>query len=353
MITFILPSTGKTVGLIGDPHLGKDFDKHAPRSRKGERAMRQMAKFNEELSANVDIVVMVGDLFDHPMVSRGIVVGAAHAVRFQAEAWPDKTFIMMAGNHDVPRNLSSVGAWPIFTKMLEDRYPNLHVVRRPQVIEKIALFPWEWDRTALEQLEDVGGHEADAAVGHWDLELFDGDGDHMAPTKALEEAFGEQIALYSGHFHTPGVYTVDGIDVECTGSMQPISHGEDPGELFYVTRPLEEVLSNPEAYRDKHVRVIVKPGEEVPDLDCLAVTHLRVREDEEQQVTLSPENFDWTARLAERILKLPVKVQDFIIERMPDADPKKQRRSGAGASSQGSAMGDSSSPSSEQSQPLG
>lgn len=342
MTTFELPD-GRKVALIGDPHLGKDFDKHAPEARRGQRTTMQMAQFYDELRAPADIIVMVGDLFDHPRVGDGIVIGAAHAVRFMAEAWPDKTFIMMAGNHDVPRNLTSVGAWTKFTKILEDRQPNLHVVRRPAVIEDIAVFPWEWDRTALEQIEDVKDEKVLAAIGHWDLELFDGDGAHMAPTKELVSLFGD-IGIYSGHFHTPGVYLVDGIDVVCTGSMQPISHGEDPNNNFYITVTLDELAEmQPEDYHDKHVRVLVKAGEEVPALNCLGVTHKRlVEETETHQGRISPADFDWNERLALRIAKLAKPVQEFIIERMPDADPQKQRRRSDGAGSESLRVGDTS-----------
>lgn len=331
MTTFELPD-GRRVALIGDPHLGKDFDKHAPPARRGQRSTMQMAQFYDELRADAEVIIMVGDLFDHPRVSDGVVIGAAHAVRFMAEAWPDKTFIMMAGNHDMPRNLTSVGAWTKFTKMLEDRRPNLHIVRRPAVINDVAVFPWEWDRSALEQVEDVRSETPLAAVGHWDLELFDGDGKHMAPTKALHEAFGK-IGIYSGHFHTPGVYTVDGIDVVCTGSMQPISHGEDPDKSLYITVTMDELNNmRPCDYYNKHVRVLVKPGEEIPDLNCLGVSHKRlVEESETHQGVISPASFDWTERLAQRISTLSQPVQDFIIERIPDADPQKQRRGGASA----------------------
>lgn len=342
MIKFTLSSTGQRVGLIGDPHLGKDFDLHAPAHRKGERRMKQMAQFNEELwTEDVDIIVMVGDLFDHPQVSHSTILLAARAVLNAAEMRP-VTFIMMAGNHDMPRNLTTVGAWTTFTKMLEDRIPNLHVLRRPALMHKLALFPWEWDRTSEEQVLDLAGGEADAAIGHWDLELFDGDGSHMAPTATLKDTFGDHLDIYSGHFHTPGLYKVDGIVVTCTGSMQPITHGEDPNEQFYVTLTLDELkATDPAVLHDKHVRVLVKPGEEVPEIDCLAITHKRLaQETEKHEGSFTPDSLDWAQKLSGRIAKLAKPVQDFIIERMPDVDPKKQRRSGSDARSEGARVED-------------
>jgi hypothetical protein len=331
-----MPLDDMRVHLIGDPHLGKDFDKHAPTHRRGERATKQMAQFIDELHHPSDIIVMVGDLFDHPGVSNSIVVGAARAVLAAAESRPDTIFIMMAGNHDLPRNLTRVGAWTTFTKMLEDRMENLVIARWPMVVARIAVFPWEWDRTAAEQVGDLAGWPADAAIGHWDLEMFDDDGSHMAPVEELRSAFGQDVILRSGHFHKPGVYG----EVICTGSMQPMSHGEDPDEQFYVTRTLEQVLAAGDDLRDKHVRVLVKPGEEIPEIDCLGVTHLRVREETENHpVTLSPSNFDWTKRLSDRIKNLKPAVRDFIVERMPDVDPDKQRGSSASPDSESEGMG--------------
>lgn len=336
MLTKFRLKDGREVGLIGDPHLGKDFDKSAPLHRRGHRSVVQMTQFNSELHDGSDIICMVGDLFDSPYVAQSVIVAAARAVLFAAEANEDTIYVMMAGNHDMPRNLSAIGAWTVFTRMVEGRLPNLHVLRRPQVIENIAFFPWEWGRRAVDQLLDLADENAEAAVGHWDLQLWDGSDDHLVPIDELKVMFGPDVGLYSGHFHQAGWYG----EVLCTGSMQPITHGEDPDELFYVTRTVEEVLSDPDQYRNKHVRLLVKPGEEVPAIDCFSVTSKRVREDAEPREPISAGSFDWNARLASRIEKLAKPVQDYIIERIPDADPSKQRRSGTGDSATSLSMGD-------------
>ena len=46
---------------------------------------------------------------------------------------------------------------------------------------------------------------------------------------------------YTGHTHLPQKFTRAGVEVIVTGSMQPMAHGEDPDERFYMTRSLTEV----------------------------------------------------------------------------------------------------------------
>lgn len=314
MVDFVLPS-GARVHLIGDPHIGVDFDRHAPAHRRGERAARQFACLCQELDADADIVVIVGDLFDDPMVPRKTVVSVADAIISAAERNEDVLYLVMAGNHDLPRNFSTVGAWPMFRRMVEDRLENAIVVTEPTIVNRLALFPWQWGVTAKEQVSKVSG-EADAAVGHWDLAVFDGKDEHLAPVADLRKAFGPSVALYSGHYHVPGPYSVDGVEVICTGSMQPVTHGEDPKQEFYVTVTRAEALLRDDLY-DKHVRVRLAPGEVMPDIDCLALTHIREKAAEvAEQAPVSIEDFDFTRIVSERISKRDPVVQQFISERM-------------------------------------
>jgi hypothetical protein len=62
--------------------------------------------------------------------------------------------------------------------------------------------------------------------------------------------------------------------------MQPMAHGEDPDERLYVTRSLPEVEADPEAYKDKCLRVDLRPGEVFDmEIDCLQLTVRRPDEE--------------------------------------------------------------------------
>jgi DNA repair exonuclease SbcCD nuclease subunit len=306
---------GRRVHLIGDPHLGKKFETGVPAHRRGERELSQAAHFVAELDTDADIIVQVGDLFDNPNVSREVVLSAACAALAAAERNPDVLFFHMAGNHDQPRNLGTVGAWPLFKKMIESRHENLFAVDRPTCAEGIALFPWEWDRTAAEQVADLEGCRYEVAVGHWDLSIFDGKDDHLVPVAALRG-----VPIYSGHYHKPGAYTVADVEVICTGSMEPYAHGE--GDM-YVTVTRAEALERDDLH-DKVVRVILAPGEETPEIDCLALTHVRSRDDADEEDTVSLDDFDFHRIVRERIQDRDPQVRDFIEERM-SLEPEKQR----------------------------
>jgi hypothetical protein len=310
-------SDGRRVHLIGDPHLGKAFgeEQGVPRHRRGERELSQALQFERELDEDADIVVMVGDLFDTPFVSKGVVVAAARAMLGAAERNPDVLFVAMAGNHDKPRNLTVVGAWHTFREIAQGRLDNLLVLDAPYAVAGLAFFPWEWDRRAADQVADVAQTiGVEAAIGHWDLSVFDGKDEHLAPAALLREAFGEDVTLWSGHYHVPGRYG----EVNCVGSMQPYTHGEDPEGRLYVTLTLAEALARDDLH-DKVVRVLLAPGEDEPEIDCLGLTHKRVRPEVEEEgvdLTQSLETFDFPRIVRNAIADLHPQVRGFIEERM-------------------------------------
>jgi hypothetical protein len=306
-----LPSSGKAK-LIGDPHLGRSFDRGTPPHRRGEREKSQFAKFVSELcTTNVDYNIMVGDLFEHPHVSRAVVVAAAEAYLTAAELFPDTTFAALAGNHDLSRDVKVIAAWQLFEKIVAGRRDNLLVISEPCSLGEIALLPWQWGVTAVEQLEGLP-EDCKIAVGHWDLQSFGGDDSHLCPTRELKELGVEQI--YSGHYHVAGLYTIAGHLITCTGSLEPFTHAEDPPGDLYVTLSLEEALERDDLH-DKVVRLELKSGEVVPaDFDCLSLT-TRAAQVEAEEV-FEDDEFDWKNIMSEALAELTPEVRDFINERI-------------------------------------
>lgn len=310
-LTFNLPN-GTVVHLIGDPHLGKKFEVGVPLARRGERETSQLSDFVQELYQEANIVIMVGDLFDHPYVGYDVSQAAADAVASAVMDRPDVTFVMMAGNHDMPRNITKVGAFDDFRDRLQKRYENLYILNKPAVIDGVACFPWEWNRRADEQVSDLIEQTALAAVGHWDLASFNGKDVHLAPVHALRKAFGD-VPLYSGHYHIPGLYG----EVICTGSLQPYSHAEDPDGKFYVTLSREEALAA-QGLGNKNVRIRLAKGEDMPDIDCLSLTFIREKEmvDEGATPDYTKPTKDWSKMLTAKLAPLDERVRSYITERM-------------------------------------
>src|SRR3546814_8201991 len=85
---------------------------------------------------------MVGDLFDHPHVGFKVVLDAYIAIDAATQATGNE-ILLLAGNHDLPRNLEVVGAFEMLEALL-DGHPKVTTVRRPWIKDGLALFPWEW-----------------------------------------------------------------------------------------------------------------------------------------------------------------------------------------------------------------
>lgn len=313
-------SSGRVAYLIGDPHLGKSFEVGVPLDRRGEREVRQMQHFKRELEEEADFVVIMGDLFDHPYVGFGVVQETYKALVNAAAAHPQRTFIVLAGNHDMPRNLEAIGAFDMLETLCHLRADNLRIASNTCQIGPIACFPWKWHMRADEQqvLAPVSQEPVELVVGHWDLQVFEGNDSHLAPVKMLRERYGD-VPLWSGHYHIPGEYIIDGDTVNCTGSMEPYSHGEDPEGHMYVTlTPAEiELAAEHGELRNKCVRVLLRDGEEMPTgVDCLAMTPKRVSDEETESAAVLLGDFNWNEILQRKLGDLPKPVREFIEERL-------------------------------------
>lgn len=304
--------------LIGDPHFGRDFRNGTPLHRRGEREAMQLAQFREELRLGETMNVMVGDLFDKPFVPLTAINDVAHSILGAAQERRDVQFVFLAGNHDRSRQIALQGAWELF-QLAVGWMPNVHVFNEPGQIDDVAFFPWEWVGTAEQQLtyfEPTG--DVAAVVGHWDTVDF-GNRDHMVPAKALMAKLNP-ARIYTGHDHGEGETEVEGVPVFKTGSMQPYSHGEDAAGEMYVTLTADEALARADELKNMCVRILLEPGETMPDIDCLCLTKkLADREAEEIEIgEIGLGGFDIHAVLAGEFAEndVPPPVQDFIKERM-------------------------------------
>lgn len=258
--------------LIGDPHLGREFLANVPLDRRGDREKMMFVEFGKQINESNDTTVIVGDLFERPIVRLHCLFQTLEIIIAAATIRPNRKIIILAGNHDLDKATDKRGSFHLLSVALE-RVPNVYVLFKPIIIEDTAFFPWQYEFDAIEQVEQLASdmrlYSPWRAIGHWDLASFGDDTSHLCPAKELTELGITKI--YSGHWHLSGVYDVGGFTVICTGSMQPMSHAEDPKGELYVTLSKEEYEKcDPNYLNNRYIRVRTEQGEEVtPPATCL------------------------------------------------------------------------------------
>lgn len=260
--------------ILGDVHLGRTFIHGVPLHRRGERELMMWRDFANSLSdVMTPLHICMGDLFDRAVVSYDTIVSAARFYMQAAAEFPQTRFVILRGNHDASRDVDKVSAFDVFS-MIVKCIDNIRPVTEPENIDGYWFFPWDPVRSAAELVKNYAT-PAPACFGHWDIACDD---HNVIPVQELAAA--GITKAYTGHIHLPQRFTRAGVKVIVTGSMQPLAHGEDPDERFYVTCTLAEVEANPEAYKDKCLRIDLKPGEVFGmEIDCLQLTVRRPEEE--------------------------------------------------------------------------
>lgn len=272
----------KWVKVIGDPHLGKKFVHGVPLERRGYREKHQNETFLKEMNditapdgSDAVAVVVIGDLFDQFQIGNEVLVETYGMVDLSAKSHPLTDYIILMGNHDVSRNVGLVSSFDVLQRMVktENVYfiteiTSLHL----KDIKGPFLFcPYDAFKSTGELFSQRFNDDRFVAVfGHWDTKAFTSD-HNVLPYEALSKVTD---LVVSGHEHNPKEFMYDQTKIIITGSMLPYSFSEDENETIYVTRTLNEYLSNPQAFSDKCLRLILNPGEEVPEnIDALQVSY--------------------------------------------------------------------------------
>jgi predicted phosphodiesterase len=293
----------RTIGFIGDPHLGLSFQTGVPLHRRGEREAAQFAQFRDELDAEVDMNICLGDIFNSYVVAPEIVLKVAIAYRDAAIRRPKTWFVLVRGNHDASRDSDKASSFDLLYELL-DSMPNIVVVKDElTVIEhgilRVGVLPWHPFRNSKEMARELGNEgyrEYDLVVGHWDRVTFDENPHNAIP---LFELRPYTKVVVSGHDHRPYDEMIDGVRVLFPGSLQPYAHGEDPEGNVYVTLTLDELkealAASPGRFHDMAVRVALRPGEQIDfEVDAWAVTTKPIADNGEDFVDISmqTESFD-------------------------------------------------------------
>lgn len=270
--------------VLGDPHLGRKFETGVPLHRRGEREQMQRQKFIDALmGTKATVHVTMGDLFDKFIVAPEVVLFAAATYMEAASINCNTLYVVLRGNHDVSRNKDKASSWDLFCALV-DPHPNVWAVDDcPAALENLLFVPY--DPFNYDHLEGYLSDEIDTVFAHFDIVDFGGH--NVIPTKLFAEHNIKTVI--NGHDHLARELVRDGVAVTVTGSMQPFTHAEDPEGQLYVTLSLEELAGLD--VRNKNVRVLLKPGETLPDdLDCLSLTAKRVAVDDE--ITVDTSDFD-------------------------------------------------------------
>lgn len=293
---------------LGDPHLGRRFNKGIPVERRGQREAMIRTDFVQKLgeAEGRAVHICMGDLFDKPQVSYEDLAFAAMAYTTAAQKHPGTTFYILQGNHDDSRDLGEVTAWDIFCRLMAP-IPNVTPVTSVLVGPDFILFPWDPVISAVEMVEKAAEFLALAAdwkptraYGHWDVDPRTA-GHNVIPTKELA-ALGIKVA-YTGHVHKPDNFKRDGVLVEVVGSMQPYAQGEDGGQsdhIRYITVTLADLQEETLELANCCIRLQLQPGEQAPaELPvCRSFDIQRLRPvDEEAPADVSMEGFDTTAAI--------------------------------------------------------
>ena len=282
----------RTVVLLGDPHLGRQFVHGVPLHNRGKREEMVWSDFADSVqkTKRVDMHVCMGDLFDKAVVPYNTIRRASEVYISAAKAAPNCQFVILKGNHDWMRDLSLPSAFDIFAKIVAP-YKNIHVVHTCMKDTFGNVFvAWHPTISPEELLEQAGG-QFDTVYSHWDLDSFGGPDFNLIPYAALNKHGVKDV--YNGHVHKKNEFDRAGIHVHVVGSLQPYAHGEESDESLYVTRKFSE-LGDLSAYRHKALRVIAGPKEYLDDQpDCLQLVIKRTGEvDEAIPQTVQLDNFD-------------------------------------------------------------
>lgn len=281
------------VKTIGDPHLGRTFTNGVPLHRRGEREANVEGHFIIELlnAEGYDLCVCMGDLFDSIRVDNSTLKFAIDAYIKAAEKNPDTKYFILRGNHDGSRDVDVVSSFELFAQALRlAARPNITVVDdRPVEIDGHLFVPWHPFKTSEEMLEGLTG-PYECVYGHWEIQSYGGDDHMLLPYEKLAQITKKVV---TGHVHQPQTFERDGLEVVVTGSMQPYSHAEDLTGERYMTLTLEELENIKVDLRDKCVRLLLRDGEDMPEVpDCLQFTVKRVTSDEVKVEEVELGNFD-------------------------------------------------------------
>lgn len=299
------------IQLIGDPHLGRKFLNGVPKNRLNDREELVYSSFQSLLNQkNIDLYIILGDLFDKTSVSNSALNRAIDIVRDSALANPKSNYYVLNGNHDLVRDKSRISSFDLFSKYFKFlNLTNLVIVDNKTLPVKVSkinslLFfhsfdPFKTLDTFITEPESlqlrsfIDSHKSlfKIAFGHFEVESFEEFSSKYKSNLVPDYLKQNFDLICTGHIHTPSYQKFEDYSVLVSGSMQPYAFGEEikeDGSLYTtlsVSRCNELLSQNKDYFKDSCVRVLYKVNEKIPDdFNCLSRTFKLLKEES----TLSP-----------------------------------------------------------------
>lgn len=291
--------------FIGDTHIGKRFRTGVPLNRLGEREELIYQLFREQLyDSNPDIryVVHLGDLFDRPVVSYDDLYRTYNLIKIASEAYPERRYIFIEGNHDMSRNTEVITAFDVLSEMFLGTEKVTFVKNTPYRFvggslgdDFLLCIPYSYNNQLLEE----GLWDSHVLEHHVKNIILCGHFDEPFPV----DKFSQCKKVVTGHIHTPKMV---GDNIYVVGSIIPMNFAEDPNGNLYQTVTLEQLTSvDPSVWEDKCVRVILKDNETLPEnFNCMQLISISADEEdrpislEELEFEVTGINTDWMLKKA-------------------------------------------------------
>ncbi len=190
--------------ILGDVHIGVRNSNVQVMEHQLQYYETQLFPYLEE--NNIDIIVQLGDLFDHRKFQNHFVIHEWKKRFFDYLLKKDITLITLLGNHDIfYKNTLDVNS----TSLLLGEYSNIAIVDKPQDITiygtNFSIIPWicESNREQIEKF--VEETESIFCFGHFEFAGFEINKGFLATNGDDPSLYEKFDIVFSGHYHTQGV----------------------------------------------------------------------------------------------------------------------------------------------------
>ena len=201
----LITINGKTLRIIGDPHLGKIFKQGVPKDILGKREQLSFDVLYKLLTCGSNYVLVVGDLFDKFHVDPTVFYNTLQSIESAATSNPDTIFIFLNGNHDLSKEDGKISSFQLLQMYINNHQSirNVKVILTKQEdpilkIEDVGLALGLFHYNPFESIDneyteddlyiDPDIYPYRIAFGHWETIDFNSDVfiDRQVPTKVLK-----------------------------------------------------------------------------------------------------------------------------------------------------------------------